>query len=92
MCHATYLRNQDREKFRAYRRQQVTCECGTSCRRDSLTEHQSTKRHLNILAKKVQPSKVIIKNKLIKNDLLTKIKPNTEPDSLKGCSAVPLLE
>lgn len=39
-----------------------------------------------------RPSKVIIKNKLIKNDLLAKFKTNTEPDSLKGCSNITLLE
>ena len=37
-------------------------------------------------------TKVIIKNKLIKDDLLVKIKTDTEPDSLERCTAIPLLE
>ena len=56
ICHATYMRNQNREKFRAYRREQVPCElheCGKTIRRDAVTAHKKTKTHIDILAKNI---------------------------------------
>ncbi len=50
ICHATHMRNQNREKFRAYRREQVPCECGKTIRRDAVTAHKKTKKHIDILA------------------------------------------
>ena len=50
ICYSTHMRNQNREKFRAYRREQLPCECGKTVRRDHLKKHQLTKTHIDILA------------------------------------------
>lgn len=58
----------------------------------TLALHERNLENIKVRAYLNVRSKVIIKNKLIKNDLLAKFKTNTEPDSLKGGSNITLLE
>ena len=43
---ATQLQAQQKEKRRAYYREQISCECGINCRRDNMKHHVLSKCHL----------------------------------------------
>lgn len=49
-----YEANHERllEYHREYGKQQVTCECGHVLRKDSLSRHRKTKKHINLMASK----------------------------------------